>query len=167
MTDKETFLDRFGQRVTVWFNVGQFLYDDSVVLREREVTLGEVGGYFCPWHYKTDTMQEYDVPFEEILQTPMARAIIVQDVETKIALPSKSDLIRQYIKDFKVKTEKDLSPFPVASDTTFKKSLILDGNKTLVALYRSWRRDRKILIAEIAGGCLIRILPNFCVLYRS
>jgi len=167
MTNKEDFLRQFGQRVTVCFNVEQFIQDNTVIWREREVTLEEVGGYFCPWHYRTDTLQEYDVSFEEVLQNPIAKAVTIQAVETRIKLPSKSGLIRQYIDDFKGKPEKPLSPFPVANDTTFKKRLVLDGNKTLVALYQSWGRDRKIPIAEIVGEYLIRVLPDFCILYRS
>ena len=164
--NKEDFIRLYLRpKVTIWFCEPIFKYDIGIIVRERGVTLDEVGSYYCPWYYNVGTRQELNARFEDILGDSQARAVMVRDVESKIE--SKSHQIQQYIKDFQGKTEKSLYPFPIATDITFNKSLVLDGNKTLVALYQSWGKDKVIPVAEIYGSNLISILPDFCVVYRS
>ena len=166
--NKKDFIKLFCQTITVMGNLGQFWKDDKLIIKERQVTLEKVGNYYCPWYYNSETGQGYvKTPFEEILGYSPARAVVVKDVERKIRFPSKRTKIKQYIQDFQGKTEKSLRPFPVVTDRMFNKSLVLDGNHTLVALYQSWDRGKQIPVAEVCGGDLIRIFPDFCIVYRS
>ena len=160
---KEDFLRLLSGKITVWFNMEQFIHDNSVVVREGEVTLEQVGNYYCPWYYNAETEEEIsNKGIEETLSNPQARAVAIKDVMTKC--PSKAAQMEGLKKSL---TEKSLDPFPIATDIKFNKSLGLDGNKTLVALYQSWAKNKKVRVTEIYGENLIRILPDFCILYKG
>jgi hypothetical protein len=171
MTRKEDFWKKyFESRVTVIINIDkqQFVNDDNIIISEREVKLEQIGNYYCPWHYNIETLKTYEGKgFKEILGDPRARVVTIKDVGQKVKFGSKSKEIEKYIKDFERKTEQSLCPFPIATDTAVNKSLVLDGNKTLVALYQSWDKDKKIPIAEILGEQLFKIFPEFCIVYRG
>jgi hypothetical protein len=167
VVDKDEFIKHYLRpKITIWFDEGQFVCGNDVILREREAVLEEVGNYFCPWYYDVETGKELSAPFEDILDNLRARLTTVKDVR-KNQFPSKGVIIGQYIQDFKGRTEESLCAFPVATDDKSGKTLVLDGNKTLVALYQSWAKDKKVPIVEIYGSNLIRILPDFRVMYRS
>jgi len=92
---------------------------------------------------------------------------MVKEVPNRVKDKDRRNKIAQYIKDFQGRAQKSLYPFPVATDTACKKSLILDGNKTLIALYQSWPKGKRIPLVEIRGQALGRILIDFCIVHRS
>ena len=168
--NKQDFLTLFRQNSYLSFNSEyQFMHDNEVIVNEYKVTLEEAGNYHCPWHYNIKTKEAYeDITFEGILNAPLARVVTIKDVSSnKIAFPSKSCKIKQYIEDFRGKTGKSLRSVLVANDTKVNKILVLDSNHTLVALYKIWEGNRQIPVAEIRGECLIRFFPDFCIVYRS
>jgi hypothetical protein len=166
--NKKDFLKIYRRpKITVWFDDARFLSDNSVLLKEEEIALGEVGDYYCPWYYDANNKQEINTGIEETLNNSCARSVTIKEVETKIKFPSKCEVIKKYIEDLKMSDNKELFLFPIATDVTASKSLVLDGNKTLIALYRSCDKNRKIRIVEIYGECLSGILVDFCIVYRS
>jgi len=166
--NKEQFLQLFGEIIFMMGNIDKFQKDDKLIFERRQITLEDLGHYYCPWYYDYDNMRGYvHVPFEAIKDFSSATAVKMKDVESNIRFPSKESKINQYIKDFQGKTEESLRPFPIATDVKFNKSLILDGNHTLVALYKTWDKSITIPIVEIRGDGLAQIFLDFDIVYKS
>lgn len=166
---KEDFIRCFLRpKITLCFSEAEFRENNRIVIRECKVTLEEAGNYFCPWYYDVETNREYNKGIIEVLKEPQARAATIKEVGNKVQFRSQEEKIRRYKEEWVGKTEECLCPFPIATDTTASKTLVLDGNKTLVALYQSWNREKKIPVIEVYGPNLIVILPaDFCIVYRS
>ena len=165
--NKEDFIKSYLiPKITVSFDKRCFESDKGIIIEECDVHLEMVGNYFCPWYYDIGTNNEITEPFEKTIDNQHARAIRIRDIENTIKLPNKIAQIQQYISDFSTKSGKSLCPFPVANDTWSGESLILDGNKTLAALYLSWDKYKKVPLVRITGERLDNILIDFKVVNR-
>ena len=165
---KENFLNRYFNRVTICLNKWEFTCNESIILREGKVRLEQVGDYYCPWHYNAKIGNTYEGKgFEDILGDYYARVVKIKEVESKISFSSKRNQIEKYINEFKCRGKESVCPVPIATDTKLDKTLVLDSNKTLVALYQSWERDIEIPIIEICGEFMIKVFPDFCIVCRS
>jgi hypothetical protein len=164
--DKEEFIKLYLlPKVTMPFDKAAFLYDTNIILREGEVKLEDIGNYYCPWYYNVISGAEIHKGIKAILGDPNARAVIIKDVESRIK--SRRNEIEEYSRRLQGKTKNELDPFPVATDAKLQKSLVLDGNRTLVALYKSGDRGRQIPVVEIYGSDLARIIQDFGVMSRD
>lgn len=137
--------------------------DSDVTVSEAECSLEDAANYYCPWYYDVDTKQELRKGFKELLQDPRARAARIKEVDSRFK--EKWKKIQQLINDF----EKGASlwPCPVATDIAIGKSLVLDSNHTLVAIYNLWSRDRRLKVIEVRGPSLSRIFCDFDIIGRS
>ena len=88
--NKGEFIKLFGEIITVMGSLDQFWKDNKLIIKRRQVTLEEVGHYYCPWYYDSDTMRGYvKIPCEEITGYSSVTAVMVKDVESRIKFPSK------------------------------------------------------------------------------
>ena len=104
--------------------------------------------------------------FEDALCDIRVRGIRISDSD-KIDLDSQR---KKIIEEYQRKTYKNLEKVPVATDLATKRTLILDSNKTCVALYRNYfqnpEKNIKIPLIEIRGEELESVIGDFIIINR-
>ena len=119
--------------------------------------MNEVALFYAPWHQKEG---ELNATIEEVIEDQGYRSIQLCDVRN---YPLK---LKEAIESIQV-LPSSFIPFPVATDSTIGKTLVLDGNRTLVRMLQDqekWKGDVEVI--EVIGEGLERLIPDFAILKR-
>jgi hypothetical protein len=163
MKNKVLFWIKNKSRITMGaFNNFEFLHNKDIELFEKKIPVESFKDYFCPWYYVDNKF----VSLADALKDNKAQAIKVSD--QKII---DSDKIRKkQIEKYQNQDINYFKPIILATDSDSHKTLILDGNKTAVSLYRNYLKDHnnvKINSVEIIGHNLPDLTNDFIILNRK
>lgn len=158
---KEDFLEIYrNPRITLGaFDDNKFL-DSDVVIELKRTKISDFKDYYCPWYSKNDK----EVSYKEACEDNNARALTFKD-EYKINL----DVNRKEIIANRDLPEK-LEPIPIALDINSGKRLVLDSNKTCVALFRKYQEEHKDIyldVVEISLPDMGLIIGDFNIVNRD
>lgn len=143
-------------------------FDDQVFLTKTvritltKVKISDFGNYYNPWYY----LDEKELGYEEARKNMMARAMQVKNTDL-INLGAKR---KNAINDMNIIME-NLLPIVLAEDLNTNKTLILDGNKTSISLFRKFldKKVSNLLIPAIVikGHGLEDFIGDFKIVNRS
>ncbi|MBI4337319.1 MAG: hypothetical protein HY683_05775 [Chloroflexi bacterium] len=150
-----TYVQEQPPRITVSVDWCGFLSDQNISLRETTLPLAKTATLYAPWYHKGGV---FESRIEAVLCDPAYSPVRLGEVS-------------QYPHRLKQVTERvhcrpsELIPFPVATDIGVGKTLVLDGNNTLVFMLQhpAWMNER-IRLVEIRGASLERWFIDFQVI---
>ena len=156
MLSKLLFLLRYRRRIALaTFHNNVFLSRGDVKIIRRQVRSADIGTWYCPWYY----YQQQEINFDTALNTPDARAMTVAEVPG-LANQERQKKIAQF-----TATPHSMDIFPIATDAACNKTLILDGNHTLCALFAAGSQEN-ITVDEIVGSNLENVVGDFQIVNR-
>ena len=123
----------------------------------------------CPWYQLN---KKEVVNYEIARENSRARAMQVSDQKViSLNKEEKLEMIKKYQQKYRDKKEIEfLLPIILATDITTGRTLVLDGNKTIIALYRNYQedssQDKLIPIIHIIGKFLEDIFQDFEIVNR-
>lgn len=162
--DKKLFLGHFrsinSMKITTSFKEKYFLDNDNIRIVYGEKLLREFLEYYTPWHQKGGRING---AIEEVLDDPSYRTIKIKEAMNYL---EKKDEIESKLPQLMSQISK-LCPIPIATDSKMNKTLVLDGNKTIISLTRNQAfLKEKVIVVEIYGEGLEYLVVDFEVLSR-
>lgn len=130
-----------------------YFFSNACSVAKKAVTVKDIKSAFTPWHQKDG---EIGHAFEEIEKDKGYCSIRLNEANNYAAKVSESD---------NVKLPTELDWFLIATDLDIKESLILDGNHTLMRLYKEYP-NTEIEIIEIFGSSMENLVPDFKIIKR-
>jgi len=163
--NKKAFLENYilssPQKITTYFDYeNHFINNNDIEIVTKEIAIGEFCEFYTPWHQKNGIMNG---KIEEVLRDLEYKTIKVKDAlnyeDKKIEVEMKQQSL--------ISTLCDLHPIPIATDIGIDKTLVLDGNKTIIALTRNKENcKKKIEVIEIQGTELNNLIIDFNIIAR-
>lgn len=151
--NKEEFLRDIRPRIIIdSFNDEGFRRAD-LQFRERVVNVQDMDGWYTPWYYHGDAEVTLS---PETAADPTVRAMCLSEVAAKSKQAGRNqDMATRSIPAV-------LSVVPIATDTNTGRTLILEGNRTLAAMFAR-RQFRKIQVLEVLGSNLEQVIGSFAI----
>lgn len=140
-----------------------FLNNSNIKVIKKIVSTTTIGNYYTPWYYYGE---EEIKDFNIVLLNKKARSIKISEVNKRSADSDRNKNIKEY--ELLVPNQIYFNPFPIATNIDNKKTLILDGNKTLTALFNN-RKPIEITLIEILGETneIEQMVQDFEIINRS
>lgn len=160
--EKPEFIKKYRQpRILLGaFNDNVFLCRGDIELVEKNISVSELNNFYCPWYY----LDGQEKSFDEGLCNITIKAMKVEASELIDTNQERRNLIEKYQRE-----KQKLDFIPIATDTETNRTLILDSNKTCIALYRNYLEneiDFDVSVIEIKGVQLQSVIGDFLIINR-
>jgi len=156
------FIEHYGARVTLAaFNEASFSARSDLDILQDSKPISSFSDMFTPWYRTRDHLIE----FQNALHGGDSKAIKVSEAE----YIDKNDERRRTIEKYRGNAT-NKKPILIFTSMDTNKSLIVDGNKTAVAMYRNYLKnqiDQCICVVEVKGISIEAFLGDFYIVNRE
>lgn len=151
--NKQRFLRDIRPRIIIDSFSDERFRQADLRFQERAVNIRDMRDWYTPWYYRGDEEVKLD---PVTAADPTVRAMRLSEVAVKSKHPGRNqDILTRSIPSA-------LSVVPIATDTRTGRTLILEGNRTLAAMFaRQLYQDVKVV--EVLGQNMERVIGSFAI----